>query len=117
MKKELTCIVCPIGCTLLVEMDGKTVKSVSGNTCPKGNAYGISECTNPKRVVTTTMRCANGEVVSVKTDAPIPKENIFECIDLINSKIADFPVKIGDVLIEEAFGARVVATQNKGENI
>jgi len=115
MKKELTCIVCPMGCTLFVEVDGKKVKSVSGNTCPRGEKYAHSECTNPKRTVTTTMRCSDGTLVSVKTDAPISKDEVFGCIALINSTVAELPVVVGDVLIENAFGARVVATQNKGE--
>lgn len=114
MKKELTCIVCPMGCTLSVELEGKTVKSVSGNTCPRGKVYAEAECTNPQRTVTSTMRCDNGDLVSVKTDTTIPKEKIADCMKLINSTVVKVPVSIGDVLIEDAFGACVVATQNKG---
>ena len=117
MNKELTCIVCPVGCALWVELDGNEVKSVTGNTCPRGKAYAQTECTNPKRTVTTTMRCSDGGLVSVKTDVPIPKDEIFDCMALINSTVAELPVAIGDVLIENAFGARVIATRNKGENI
>ena len=74
MKRNLTCIVCPIGCTLEVELiDGKVV-SVKGNTCPRGEKYAISECTNPERMVTTTIRCENGKVLPVKTDMH-PGEN------------------------------------------
>lgn len=114
MKKELTCIVCPIGCTLSVETDGKMVKSVTGNTCPKGKQYAETECTDPKRTVTSTMRTSDGGLVSVKTALPVPKEKIADCMKLINSFVAKVPVSIGDVLIEDAFGARIVATQNKG---
>ena len=114
MKKELTCIVCPMGCTLTVEFDGKSVKSVCGNTCPRGKVYAENECTNPQRTVTSTMRCTDGGLVSVKTDTTIPKERIADCMKIINSTVARFPVSVGDVLIEDVFGARVVATQNKG---
>lgn len=114
MKKELTCIVCPMGCTLLAELDGKSVVSVCGNTCPRGKIYAESECTNPQRTVTSTMRCADGSLVSVKTDTTIPKEKIADCMKIINKTVADLPVSVGDVLIEDVFGARVVATQNKG---
>ena len=37
--KELTCIGCPLGCALTVEMDGGEVVKISGNTCPRGAAY------------------------------------------------------------------------------
>ena len=54
MKKNLTCIVCPIGCSLEVEIENNNVVSVKGNTCPRGEKYAISECSNPERMVTTT---------------------------------------------------------------
>lgn len=114
MKRELTCIVCPIGCSLLVELEGNEVKSVSGNTCPRGAVYAQNECTNPQRTVTSTVRCSDGGMVAVKTDGTIPKEKIDECMDLINSLTPDLPVRIGDVLAENVFGANIVATQNRG---
>ena len=114
MNKELTCIVCPMGCTLVVELDGKNVVSVTGNTCPRGKMYAENECANPKRTVTSTMRCDDGTLVSVKTDAAISKDKVFECMKMMNSYTAKVPVVIGDVLIENVFGANVVATQNKG---
>lgn len=114
MKRELTCIVCPIGCSLLVELEGNEVKNVSGNTCPRGAVYAQNECTNPQRTVTSTVRCSDGGMVAVKTDRTIPKEKIDECMDLINSLTPDLPVRIGDVLAENVFGANIVATQNRG---
>ena len=38
MKRELTCIICPIGCQLTVEKTDDEIK-VSGNTCPRGEKY------------------------------------------------------------------------------
>ena len=37
--RELTCIGCPLGCALTVEMDGNKVVGVTGHTCPRGKAY------------------------------------------------------------------------------
>ena len=52
---ELTCIVCPMGCRMTVELsDGGEILSVTGNTCPRGKQYAIDECTHPVRTVTTT---------------------------------------------------------------
>lgn len=75
-KRNLTCIGCPMGCALLVEMDGKEIISVTGNTCKKGAEYAVKEVTDPTRIVTTTVRVKNGSmpVVSVKTAQDIPKE-------------------------------------------
>lgn len=111
MKRTLTCIACPLGCTLSVELDGKDVISVTGNTCPRGKDYATSECTSPVRTVTTTVRCKNGSLVSVKTNKPIPKDKVFDAMKIINSVVVSTPICIGDVIIEDLFGASVVATQ------
>ncbi len=111
MKRTLTCIVCPLGCTLEVDINGSQV-TVTGNTCPRGVSYAESECRAPKRVVTSTIKCKNGLPVPVKTDAPIPKEKVGECMKLINSASPDLPISIGDVIIEDVFGCNIVATAN-----
>ena len=113
MKRELTCIACPLGCALTIELDGKNIISIEGNTCKRGREYAISECTSPVRTVTTTMRCENGDLVSVKTKNPIPKDKVFEAMNVINSTTAKLPIKVGDVLIDDLFGSPVVATQEK----
>ena len=117
-KRELTCIVCPRGCQLTVELEGKNVLSVSGNICKRGKAYAENECTNPMRTVTTTAKTNDGGVVAVKTETTIPKEKMFECMEMINSVTLELPVKVGDVVLEDVFGSRVVVCQNKaiGEN-
>ena len=111
MKKELTCIACPLGCSLSVTLDGNEVISVEGNTCPKGKDYAINECTAPVRTVTTTVRCTNGELLSVKTNKPIPKDKVFDAMKIINGTIATLPVSMGDTIIEDLFGASLGATQ------
>ena len=114
-KRNLTCIVCPRGCQMTVRLDsdGK-VLSVEGNFCKRGVGYANDECTNPKRTVTSTVRCKSGNVVSVKTDTTIPKGMMFDVMKEINSVIAEDNVKIGDVIIENVLGtgANVVATSN-----
>ncbi len=112
MSKELTCIVCPMGCSLKVEVEGDKVVSVEGNTCPRGEKYAIAEFTDPQRTVTTTIKCDNGEILPVKTDRTIPKDKIFECMKIVNSNIAHLPISVGDVIIENVFGSNIVATAN-----
>ena len=36
MKRNLTCIVCPMGCQLSVTVDQGKVSAVFGNSCPRG---------------------------------------------------------------------------------
>lgn len=114
MQKELTCIVCPMGCTITVDLDeNDKVLNITGNTCPRGAQYAEAEFTNPQRNITTTLRCEDGSMVSVKTDTTIPKDKMFEAMDMINGTVVKLPVKVGDVLIEGVFGSNVVATQNR----
>lgn len=114
--RNLTCINCPMGCPLTVEMDDGRVISVSGNTCRRGELYARKEVTHPTRIVTTTVRVTGGtaDMVSVKTKEDIPKGKIFECIQALKDIEVQAPVHIGDVLVKNIAGTGVdiVATKN-----
>ncbi len=116
MSKQFICINCPLGCHLEVDDSDLNDIKVSGNTCPRGKIYAISEVTAPKRMVTDSVPVDGGDVlrVSVKTAAPIPKEKIFDCIAVIRTVRAKAPVHIGDVLYTDVCGTGVdiVATRN-----
>ena len=113
---NLICIGCPLGCPLTVEMEGNEVKSVAGNTCPRGDAYAKKELTNPTRIVTSTVRVAGGKLamVSVKTESDIPKGKIFDCVKALKEVEVTAPVKIGDVIVENVAGTgvNIIATKN-----
>ncbi|MBE5799406.1 MAG: DUF1667 domain-containing protein [Clostridiales bacterium] len=113
---NLICIGCPLGCPLTVEMEAGEVKTVAGNTCPRGVAYAKKELTNPTRIVTSTVRVAGGKLamVSVKTESDIPKGKIFECVKALKDVEMIAPVKIGDIVIENVAGTgvNVIATKN-----
>ena len=113
MRRDMTCIICPRGCALKVEIEGDNI-TVTGNSCPKGRQYAIDECTNPTRTVTSSVRVENREdtMVSVKTASPVPKDKIFEVMRLIRAKSVCAPVGIGDIIIKEVFGTNIVATKN-----
>ena len=114
--RELTCIGCPLGCALTVEMNGNEVVSVTGNTCPRGKAYAEKEVTNPTRIVTSTVRVSGGTaaMVNVKTESDIPKDKIFACVDALRGGEIAAPVKIGDVVLADVAGTgvNVVAARN-----
>ena len=114
MIRELTCIVCPKGCQLKVELDGKKVVKVEGYTCKRGLAYAESECVAPMRTLTTTAPVEGGGVVPVKTNKPVPKELLFECMAEVNKAYVPADAKLGDVVIENILGtgADVVTTRN-----
>ena len=115
-RKELICIGCPLGCNLTVEMDGGQVVSVNGNTCKRGDDYARKEMTDPRRIVTSTVPVAGGNlpVVSVKTASDIPKEKIRECLCALKGVTLTAPVQIGDVIVENVAdtGVDVIATKS-----
>lgn len=95
--KELICISCPLGCRMTVEKKGEEWL-VQGNTCPRGKQYAIDEMTAPKRMVTSSLAVTNGneKMVSVKTNAPLPKELIFKALDLLKGVTVTAPIEIGN---------------------
>jgi len=114
-KRELTCIGCPLGCQITVEMDGDKVVNVTGNTCQRGKIYAEKEVTNPTRVVTSTVKVVDGakNYTSVKTQTDIPKSKIFDVMKDINKAVAKAPLSIGDVVIENVAGTGVAVVATK----
>jgi CxxC motif-containing protein len=115
-KRELICIGCPLGCQLKVEIEDNNVTSVEGNTCKRGEIYAQKECTNPTRIVTSSVEVIDGviPVVSVKTEKDIPKESIAKCMKQLKGIKIKAPIKIGDIIVENIAGTNinVIATKN-----
>lgn len=108
-RTELVCICCPLGCALTAEVNAQGKISVTGNTCPRGEAYAQKELTNPTRIVTSTVPVIGGNlpVVSVKTAGDIPKDKIFDCIQELKKVKIQAPIHIGDSIIENVCGTTV----------
>ena len=112
--KHLICIVCPRGCRLTV--DEENGYAVSGNQCARGEEYGKNEILNPVRTVTTTVRIQSEEMklCPVRTEKPIDKSKMFDCIKELNSLTLKAPVQMGDVVFENILstGINVIATRD-----
>lgn len=128
--RELTCIGCPLGCSLTVTMEyagdnGQDIAgdgvnrmpiiTVTGNTCPRGDAYARKEVTDPTRIVTSSVTVTGGTIAkaSVKTASDIPKGKIFACMEEIRNVSVPAPVHIGDVVIENCAGTGVAVVVTK----
>lgn len=117
-KKEMICIVCPVGCHMEVVKDGtsKDGYEVSGNQCLRGKVYGIKEMSNPTRVLTSTVKITEGKLprLPVTTKGAIPKGLIMEAMEAINKVEVKAPVKVGKVIIKNLLntGVEVVATRS-----
>ena len=117
MTERLTCIGCPMGCELCVEVENGMAVSVSGNTCGIGKRYAETEISAPVRLVTSTARAKNGKPVPVKTKGMVPKGKIFDVVRAIKSASVPLPASIGDVILENAAGTgvSVIVTKDVSE--
>ncbi|MGB4338693.1 MAG: DUF1667 domain-containing protein [Bacillota bacterium] len=107
--RELTCIVCPVGCRLRAVLEDGQVVSVEGNTCKRGAQYALDELCAPKRTVTTTVRVVGGflPLVPVRTAAPVPKERIAEVLEAARQVCLEAPVESGQIVIADVAGTGV----------
>jgi CxxC motif-containing protein len=113
--KELTCIVCPNGCHLRVEeKDGEL--RVSGNRCPRGEAFGKQEVTRPMRTLCTTVRTAFAEVpvLPVRLSGEIPKDRMMDVMEAVRHVEVKTRLGSGDVVVKNVLGlgVDVIATSN-----
>lgn len=113
--KELVCITCPNSCHMTAEFkDGQWV--VTGNLCPRGQKFAENEMTSPQRTFSTTVRTAWNEipVIPVRVSKEVPKEKIFEIMDVINRITVRESIGRDDVLIPNVLGldADVIVTSN-----
>lgn len=114
---ELTCVCCPMGCTLTVERTSSTeARYVSGAGCGRGKKYAPAEAIHPERVVTTTV-CVPGspEPLSVRTAAPVPRELMASVVAEAKAAAAGMhaPIAIGDVVCADACGTGVPVLATK----
>ena len=112
--KTVICTVCPKGCTIEVKTDQDgNISQVTGFTCERGKKYAVSEISDPRRILTSTVRCGEN-MLSVKSNAPIRKDKLIECMKIISENKTTPPVKIGDVVIKDidGEGTDIIATKN-----
>jgi CxxC motif-containing protein len=114
--RKFICITCPRGCALDVTMEGETVVKMEGNSCKRGIDYVTGELNDPRRMVTTTVRVKGGvhPLAPVYTESPIPKPCIIDLLAEIRKVELKAPVKLGQVVIENALGTgvNILASRN-----
>lgn len=114
MKKELVCITCPNSCRITAEKMEDGSISVSGNLCPRGEAFAKNELTCPKRSLTTTVRTIFKDmpVLPVRTAGEIPKEMIMDAMKMLSGVVIKDRAKCGDIVVKSILdtGCDVIAT-------
>lgn len=115
--REMVCISCPVGCRLSLYLEPTEAGAgeaadrlvVTGNRCSRGETYAREEYLAPKRIVTATarIRSARRSRLPVRTDAPLPKEQIEGLLSQIYELELDPPVARGQVIFSDIGGSGV----------
>ena len=105
MNKTVTCIICPKGCEVSINLNGEEIL-IYGAGCKRGESYALEECMHPKRNVATSVRVLDGHLplASVRLTEPIPKEYIEQAIDEIKRIKMTAPCYIGDIVLTNILG-------------
>lgn len=112
---QFNCTTCPSECLLTVEVDRDSndalmgVRSVTGNSCPRGDTFAHQELTCPMRVLTTTVAVSGSDeaLLPVRTAEAIPLELHAQAMDLIRGLVVKPPIRMGDVVLENLLDTNI----------
>lgn len=112
---QFNCTTCPSECLLTVEVErdatgaAAAVRSVTGNSCPRGDKFAHQELTCPMRVLTTTIAVSGGDeaLLPVRTAEAIPLALHAQAMNLIRGLVVNAPIRIGDVVLEDLLGTSI----------
>jgi CxxC motif-containing protein len=113
--KQITCITCPIGCRVSIDVQGSEY-IVSGNKCKKGEEFAKTEMISPVRSLTTTVRTAFPDmpVLPVRTNGEVPKEKITDIMRELSGIMITEKIKIGETVVANILGTGcdIISTSN-----
>lgn len=104
------CIGCPLGCRLEVEEDAAgDIVEIRGFSCRKGKVFAEQEHTDPRRMITTTV-AVEGALwgrLPVHTTEEMPKDQLWDVIELLRDVRVSAPVQMGDIIVPAVLGSNV----------
>ena len=114
-EMEIICIMCPLACPVKVTVDDRgNALDVANNQCKEGKSYAVAECKFPGRVLTATVIAEGSHraLLPVRSNKPIPKERLMECMKSLSKTRVKPPIKMGQVIVADILGtgADLIAT-------
>ncbi|MDF2686135.1 MAG: hypothetical protein K0S55_1316 [Clostridia bacterium] len=116
--KTITCVTCPIGCDIEVDIENNKISEIRNNKCKRGYTYASAEVLNPVRILTSTIKFGKDSSIkkrlAVKSNIPVPKTMLLDCMQIIKKTEVNKSVKMGDVIISNILntGADIIATRS-----
>ncbi|HNX28033.1 MAG TPA: DUF1667 domain-containing protein [Syntrophomonadaceae bacterium] len=115
-EHNLTCILCPLSCSISVKEAKGQIQEISGYGCKLGKEYAPQELLSPMRTVTSTVKLTGAAIASlpVKTSCSVPRDKIFDCMQEIKELVVNSPVKCGQIIKKNIAGsdADLIATRS-----
>ena len=116
MPEEVTCIMCPLGCSVEVQIDGQEVSVKKGCRCKEGMKFVKMEAIFPGRILTTTIRTDSPDflLLPVRSNKEISKEQLVECVRKISEHFIRTPVVLGQTVVENILdlGVDIIACRS-----
>ncbi len=105
---EIICVACPKGCRLDARRENGEIL-VTHEGCKRGREYAVSEITDPRRMVATTVRVEKGThpLLPVYTASPFPKQKITELLKVLRALRIPAPVSVNQVILPDALGTGI----------
>ncbi|MBN2061184.1 MAG: DUF1667 domain-containing protein [Deltaproteobacteria bacterium] len=116
-KNEITCIVCPLGCRIELDVGPDShIERINGHQCKKGKEYAVMEFENPSRVLTTTLTAEGSKIrlLPVRTDMPVSRHLLRDIVKSIKEIKVTPPIRPGHIIIRDVLGtgANLISTGN-----
>ncbi len=113
---EVTCIQCPMGCKIIVDIYKQEILGTKNAGCNRGIEYAIKEIKSPVRDFFSTIKVKNGKtpMLSVRSTKPVPKSLLLACAVEISKVTVRAPIRIGSTIMKDILksGIDIVATKN-----
>lgn len=104
-ERIFNCIICPKCCS--IAWDGTLC---TGAGCKRGEAFVMQELADPRRTLTTTMRCREGTSVTmipVKSVTTVPLADITDIVTRLKSITLTGRPPIGSEIVIESIHLRI----------
>lgn len=114
---EIICIGCPLACRIKLTVDNTgNISDIAEYQCKIGKEYAENEYKSPQRVLTATVKTEGSirPLLPVRTNRPVPKAAIRDCMSALTDVKVRPVCTIGDVIVHNILGtgADVICTDN-----
>ena len=114
-QRDFICITCPVGCALEAVVDDRELVELRGQTCQRAISFVREELTDPRRVLTTTVRVRGAALplVPVRATEALPKGLLLPVMADLRAVVLDAPIEQHQLVLQNVCnsGTDIVTTR------